>query len=199
MPNIEPYYTVREIAELFKIAECTASDWIVSGKFGDTLNDGKRHLVSESALLAFIERFFRFLPFRKTAADCTLSGIVFDIFFVQLLQDSFLTAQNPMNIRKRLDIHSVPSSCFSVFLAAQRARWRAASLAFARAFPSGLRLGAASRSTCRSHSRMDASSSCVQRIIRSSPAFFSWSRHRGVPVLRVREGSSPSVRRKPWP
>lgn len=56
MPNIEPYYTVREIAELFKIAECTASDWIVSGKFGDTLNDGKRHLVSESALLAFIER-----------------------------------------------------------------------------------------------------------------------------------------------
>lgn len=56
MPNIEPYYTVKEIAELFKIAESTASDWIVSGRFGDTLNDGKRHLVPESALRSFIER-----------------------------------------------------------------------------------------------------------------------------------------------
>lgn len=52
----EKHYSAKMIAEVIPRPVSTIREWIVAGKFGNTVNDGKQHYVKESDLLAWIER-----------------------------------------------------------------------------------------------------------------------------------------------
>lgn len=50
------YYTVKQLSKMLSCSEDTVRRKITAGEFGDTLNDGKTHKVSDSGLMAYIER-----------------------------------------------------------------------------------------------------------------------------------------------
>jgi hypothetical protein len=56
MPKKLPiYYSLDEICEIFHKSKDVMRRKITAGKFGDTLNDGKTHLVSEEGLKQYID------------------------------------------------------------------------------------------------------------------------------------------------
>jgi len=76
---MEKYYDVAEIAELFHKKHDTIRKKIARGDFGETLNDGRAHLVSEAGLKAYIEartgpahyeRTLIHKPYKRMSADC---------------------------------------------------------------------------------------------------------------------------------
>ncbi|WP_085833529.1 helix-turn-helix domain-containing protein [Clostridium merdae] len=50
------FYTVEQLAKMFNKSSDTIRRKIRAGEFGDTLNDGKAHMVSESGLQAYIKK-----------------------------------------------------------------------------------------------------------------------------------------------
>lgn len=50
------YYNAAQLAEMFGKSKITMMRKISAGEFGDTLNDGRSHLVSETGLQAYIKK-----------------------------------------------------------------------------------------------------------------------------------------------
>lgn len=50
------YYTVEQLAEMFNRSCDTMRRKIRDGQFGETLNDGKEHMVSEAGLQNYIKQ-----------------------------------------------------------------------------------------------------------------------------------------------
>ncbi len=50
------YYTVAQLAKMFNKSETTMRRKVSAGEFGDTLNDGRVHMVSETGLQSYIKR-----------------------------------------------------------------------------------------------------------------------------------------------
>lgn len=53
---MEKLYTAQMIAEIIPKSVYTIREMILSGKFGETYNDGRQHLVYESELKKHLER-----------------------------------------------------------------------------------------------------------------------------------------------
>ena len=50
------YYTVEQLSKMFNKSPDTMRRKVNAGEFGDTLNDGKTHMVSEQGLQDYIKR-----------------------------------------------------------------------------------------------------------------------------------------------
>ena len=50
------YYTVEQLSKMFNKSPDTMRRKICAGEFGDTLNDGKTHMVSERGLQNYIKQ-----------------------------------------------------------------------------------------------------------------------------------------------
>ena len=50
------YYNVEQLSKMFNKSPDTMRRKICAGEFGDTLNDGKTHMVSEKNLQSYIKR-----------------------------------------------------------------------------------------------------------------------------------------------
>ena len=50
------YYTVEQLAKMFNRSNDTIRKKITAGQFGETLNDGKEHMVSEAGLQNYIRK-----------------------------------------------------------------------------------------------------------------------------------------------
>lgn len=50
------YYTVGQLAKMFNKSETTMRRKVSAGEFGNTLNDGRVHMVSETGLQDYIKR-----------------------------------------------------------------------------------------------------------------------------------------------
>lgn len=50
------YYTVEQLAKIFNKSTSTMRRKVSAGEFGETLNDGHTHQVSETGLQAYIKR-----------------------------------------------------------------------------------------------------------------------------------------------
>lgn len=50
------YYTVGQLAKMFNKSETTMRRKVSAGEFGNTLNDGRAHMVSETGLQEYIKQ-----------------------------------------------------------------------------------------------------------------------------------------------